>query len=171
LIAFLFVGLISASISIYFWLINLFSGVDPLAENIKQITKKAEDKTSKILDTGILGAQLSIILMVLLIIKQLNNLGFGNLPIIRIIVQIIWNFLEKFEKNIFDGIKDNNNKKPLENQKPANLLTSTGRDPGPTDSSTVVNIQNPVKILKPKLPRGIRLIRVVLKKTYKKLKN
>lgn len=168
LFSFLLAELISLVSSLYFWLISFFSGVKPIVKPINELVLGTNANVTNFLEKCIFGAQLFSVLMLLVIIKLLKDLGFGKSPIIREIGPIIWNFLENLEKKIFSGIKDDNKKNPPENNELSNLPTPIGV--GPTDNSTIINIQKQIKILKPKLPRRIRVIRVVLKKIVKKLK-
>ena len=162
-------GLISASISIYFWLINLFLDIESVADKIHEITEKTDDKTSNILDTGILGVRLLILSIFLFILNQLNNLGLKNWPIIRTGIQIIWQFLEQCEKILFGKGEDNNKDNPPDVQS-SDLPINQGPTPnlGPINPIFVNTEYNKkVKILKTKKPIFVRKIKIQFKKIQK----
>jgi hypothetical protein len=122
-------------------------------------------------DNWINNALLFGVAMLLVIIALLKHLGFAKLSIIRVTGDLIWNLLEKVEKNKNNNNNNNNNKKnPTKNNKLANLTIPIGGDPIDNSISTVINIQKQIKISKPKLSKTIRVNRIVLKKTVKKLK-
>lgn len=152
----------SASISIYFWLINLFSGIDPLAEKIQEITEKADDKTSEILNTGMSAVQLFIVSILLFILNQLFTLKVKNS-----IVQL----LEEYKKNILAKSEDNNTGNPP-GKEPANLIIDQGPTPNGGSNVTSANTESvkTVKISKVKPPKVVRIACVRLKQIMKKLK-